>query len=56
MHEVFWQPADTHVDATDEHDGAGKKAPEKQVEFCSLGLVGKMINIMTINIFGIVNN
>ena len=39
--DVVWQPADTHVDATDEHHGAGKEAPKKKVEFCSLGLVGK---------------
>ena len=36
---IVGAPADTHVDAADEHDGAGKKAPEKQVEFGSLGLV-----------------
>ena len=38
---VVWKPADTHVDAADEHHGAGKEAPKKKVEFCSLGLVGK---------------
>ena len=36
---IVGAPADTHVDAADEHDGAGKKAPEKQVEFGSLRLV-----------------
>ena len=83
-----WAPADTHVDAADEHDSAGKKAPEKQIEFgslrlnilefeeqncalviniksiitegsreqfCSLGLCRKMIKIMTINFFKIIN-